>query len=152
MPERNPTPRGYSLFCDDIREEVNGKTSYVGAYNGSIIGYGPAPATLPKLCIAIFYMQAPTDESRPVKIKILFEHEGVETVLIEGDLPPEGFHAVPIEPLLTDPLLGANVNIVLSPFTIERDGLLKARAYYGDEEIKLGSIAVRNQPSVAEHG
>lgn len=42
----------YSIFSDDVRHEVNGKTSLIGVYQGTM--YIPEfPAHLPKLCISI---------------------------------------------------------------------------------------------------
>ncbi|TBW07883.1 hypothetical protein E0E52_10525 [Azotobacter chroococcum] len=42
----------YSLFCDDVRHEINGKTSQIGIYQGSMY-LATFPAHLPKLCIII---------------------------------------------------------------------------------------------------
>ena len=148
MPDLNPTPRGFSVFCDDIREETNNKASYIGVYTGVLLTYAPFPLTLPKFCIAVTYMQSPDDEMRPVKLKLLMDREGQESVVVlEGDIQAEAFDQLgPPDPLFSDPVRAAHMNIVLSPFTIEQECSLKVRAYYGDEEIKLGALVVRSQP------
>jgi hypothetical protein len=141
-------PKGYAIFCDDIREETNNKASYIGVYTGLLLTYAPFPVTLPKFCIAVTYMQSPKDEVRPLKIKLLMDREGQESaVLLEGDIPSEPIAQLgPPDPLFSDPVRSAHMNIVLSPFTIEQECSLKVRVYYGDEEIKLGALAIRSQP------
>src|SRR5215470_6272357 len=42
---------GYSIFCDDIRNEPGGKLSFIGCYNGIIFISGRFPLVLPKLCV-----------------------------------------------------------------------------------------------------
>ena len=42
---------GYSIFCDDIRNEPGGKLSFIGCYNGVILISGQFPLVLPKLCV-----------------------------------------------------------------------------------------------------
>lgn len=42
---------GYSIFCDDIRNEAGGKLSFIGCYNGVIFISGQFPLMLPKLCV-----------------------------------------------------------------------------------------------------
>jgi hypothetical protein len=42
---------GYSIFCDDIRNEAGGKLSFVGCYNGVIFISDQFPLVLPKLCV-----------------------------------------------------------------------------------------------------
>ena len=50
-----PYPYGYTIFCDDIRDEVGGKTSFIGTYRGVMRIHGDLPITLPKFCIyAVF--------------------------------------------------------------------------------------------------
>src|SRR4030095_11746465 len=48
---------GHTIFCDDIRQEVGGKFSYIGVYSGQMIIHGTCPVTLPKLCLAITFTQ-----------------------------------------------------------------------------------------------
>lgn len=40
------------VYCDDIRQELGSKFSYMGVY-GSDLVLQSLPATLPKLCIAV---------------------------------------------------------------------------------------------------
>jgi hypothetical protein len=42
---------GYSIFCDDIRNEQGGKLSFIGCYNGVIFICGAFSLVLPRLCV-----------------------------------------------------------------------------------------------------
>jgi hypothetical protein len=39
---------GYSIFCDDIRNEPGGKLSFVGCYNAVMLTAPRFPIVLPK--------------------------------------------------------------------------------------------------------
>ncbi len=42
----------HSTFCDDIRQEVGGKLSFIGIYSTTLIAQ-EFPVTLPKFCVSI---------------------------------------------------------------------------------------------------
>ena len=44
-----------TTFCDDIRQEIGGKLSYMGVYSSDLY-VGGFPITLPKFCVAIRVM------------------------------------------------------------------------------------------------
>ena len=44
----------YAIICDDIREEIRGKLSFIGIYGSNIL-VSKIPFVLPKLCFAISY-------------------------------------------------------------------------------------------------
>lgn len=52
-----------SIFCDDIREEINGKISYIGVYSGTLL-VREFPVTLPKLCVSLNLV---TPADKPLK-------------------------------------------------------------------------------------
>ena len=52
---RRSTPFGYTIFCDDVRNEINGKVTLVGVYAGDVIVLGTLPVTLPKLGLSVNY-------------------------------------------------------------------------------------------------
>ncbi len=55
----------HALFCDDIRQEIGGKVTFVGAYAGFAVI--PAyPAVVPKICVAVWTV-LPAD-ARPKNI------------------------------------------------------------------------------------
>ena len=73
-----------TLFCDDIRQEIGGKFSYIGVYSGGL--FVPTfPITLPKLCLA---MSAVTPADKPFQ-KLSFRVLKDEELLAEGMLDEE---------------------------------------------------------------
>jgi len=77
----------FVLFCDDVRQEVGNKTSYMGVYPANI-AFPPNPPAdaqflLPRLCIAIWITMEISDNLERARIKIssppgdtpLFNHE-----------------------------------------------------------------------------
>jgi len=70
-----------TVFCDDIRQEIGGKLSYIGVYSGNMLV--PAfPAVLPKLCLALSVVTPATSPFRKLTLRILKDQE----LLAEGSL------------------------------------------------------------------
>lgn len=147
---RPETPFGFTVFCDDIREELGGKASYIGVYSGSLIVHTGFPVTVSKLCFATTYYQRTKDERRPVELRVTVPGEGEDALAIQGMLPVEAFDNVAPNLAIDDPMVLARVNMILSPFTIVSPGFIKVRAMYGDEEIRMGLLQiVEAQPAEA---
>ena len=79
-------------------------------------------------------------------MRVIIPSKEGEKVAIEGAIPAEAFVGSPSDPRFDDPLTQAQVLMTLSPFEIECPGVIKVRAFYGDEEIKLGSLLVERAP------
>lgn len=52
----------YAIICDDIRQEIGNKVSYIGIY-GSDIFVSKLPFTFPKLCFAVSYRNVKGEDS-----------------------------------------------------------------------------------------
>ena len=50
----------YSIFCDDIRHEVNGKLSLIGTYDTQLL-IPKFPATVSKLCVIVTVVTSPNE-------------------------------------------------------------------------------------------
>lgn len=147
-------PGGYVTFVDDIREEVNGKLTLVGRYSTQLNVRGEPPFLLPQLSAMIVYREKPEDLPQDVTLKIL--RIGTETeVLWESMLP---IPAPPKKQLRglksSDPDARSFMEIMaaahFAPFGITEDCVLAARAYRGDDEIRLGSLMIKIEKPVAE--
>ena len=58
--ETYPVPDffGHTVFCDDIRFEMDGKLTFVGVYaNGVMPTPADFPLTLPKFCFSLIFNQ-----------------------------------------------------------------------------------------------
>lgn len=73
-----------TIYCDDVRQEVGGKLSLIGVYNG--VMYVPQfPVTLPKLWIVATFV-APKDEPmKSLKFRVFKNNEP----LADLDATPE---------------------------------------------------------------
>lgn len=136
---------GTTIFCDDIREEVSGKSTLVGVYKGVMLLHTrELPVTLPKLCFFIIYPEPPDPSYDKLELKIFAPGEK-EPVCTADVAMNKARLAVP----LPMPEIGGDPNfhqlslaIILSPFKISEFGRINVRAYRDEEELKLGSLLV----------
>ncbi|QMV02550.1 hypothetical protein GHV40_14155 [Devosia sp. D6-9] len=136
-----PEPYGIALFCDDIRQEVGGKASYMGIYGTDMLINGPKPALLPKLAIAA-HILIPVSLARGTLDVVVNQVSGETTQelirmtadLTEVDEMPDGDY---------QGFFGANFHLNAVPFQILDDCTLKVRAYVAEKEIKLGGLSIR---------
>ena len=70
-----------TIFCDDVRQEIGGKCSYIGVYGGEMFVPG-FPVSLPKLCLVLRVNSPANEPFRSVKMRILRDEE----MLAEGSI------------------------------------------------------------------
>ena len=98
----------YAIICDDIRQEISNKLSFIGIY-GKDIFVSKIPFTFPKLCFAILYKDIKAEDSFSVE---LIEPSGKpigET--INGSVPKE-----------IKGNIYFNMFAIFSPLTIRQEG------------------------------
>lgn len=138
-------PYGYTVFCDDIRQEVAGKLSFIGAYNGSLHILGGQAASLPKLAAAMTVVVPEGIEvTEPISFALIHEFDDQSNELLRATA--EGYNL----PISAPPgrVLRIGLNFQLSPFLVDREGVLKARAYVNGAEVKLGALTLHlGQPN-----
>lgn len=141
------TPFGNTVFCDDIRAEVGGKHSFMGVYRGELI-VPVLPATLPTFGFVISYFDAEDEAGTdPIKLRILFPGDGEDIVAAEAMLPLDIARNAPHPfPPSDQPLLALQAFVQMTGVELKHQGIMKVRAYKGDEEIRLGSLRVRVVP------
>lgn len=143
----NPSsPSGYTLFCDDIRHEVTGKTTLVGMYNSQLIVTGNLPVVLPKLCASItIRLNPPLNHLKPV-IKVFRTDQDEPIFVCEVDIPAVSTENIPraTDHLESDALtvMQFSVNAQFESFEIERPCALKVRVFIGDDELRLGALQI----------
>jgi hypothetical protein len=139
------TPYGYTIFSDDLRQEANGKLIYIDVYIADIIIFGTPPTLLPTFVAAITYRERPGERDAPVKIKMFVP--GSDDAAIELDLPVAIMRSTQFAPEIEgeDGMYSSLTPIRASPLLLKQEGLIKIRAYRGDDEIRLGTLAVKFQ-------
>src|SRR5262249_34042823 len=89
-----PTPEiyGYTIFCDDIRQEVGGKISFVGVYSDTIFIHGEFPVTLPKFAFVISLIQRREILERNIQVQIFLPGDDEDSPSISQQIsePVEG--------------------------------------------------------------
>lgn len=140
-----PTPFGYTIFCDDIRNEMDGKVTLVGIYAGEMIFNVPLPAIIPKLGFVIKYFERSGESTDPIKLLIYLPGDEENKASITFDFPYEEMRKVPPQQdsEIKDARLSGIFNLVLSPVNITQEGMIKVRAIRGEDTIRLGSLRIR---------
>jgi hypothetical protein len=145
------TPYGYTIFCDDLRQETSGKLICIGIYTGEMIIIGNPPTLLPTFVAAITYRERPSESNAPVKIKMFVP--GGDDAVAELDVPVAAMRSAQFRAEIAreDRIYSAIMPIRISPLLLRQDGLIKVRAYRGDDEIRLGTLAVKFQAPPENH-
>ena len=143
-------PYGITVFCDDIRYEVNGKTTLVGCYSSEMNFNGPSPGVLP-IFAAWVNVNIPTGNIfSNVTVKIIkIDEEGTNEIFLanveipektfeEGGKPDDFTFAVGLEKILS-----LSLPVQWSPMTFSGPCLIRVLAKLDDgEEFRAGSLKV----------
>jgi hypothetical protein len=129
-------PFMWSTFCDDVRQEVGNKLSYLGIYGPNLI-VPVFPTTLVKLC-CVFNLRVPAE--RPpgsVVFKLLRDDE----VIFEHELSvgKEILPTVPPNELDVQALTISSVAQLVG-FPITQQVRLKSRAIVDGKELRGGAL------------
>lgn len=142
-----PTPFGYTIFCDDIRYEIDGKQSFIGIYASEMIFSIPFPATLPKLGLSVKYYEKFGESTEPVHLEIYLPGDSDDNPTVRSEFDYKQMRSMPQTKAEDgiDSRIGAVMNAVLSPVHFTQEGYIKVRARRGDDIIRLGSLKVVNR-------
>lgn len=113
------------IYCDDIRNEVGDKVSYMGIYQGDM--YVPSlPLILPKLCIAVNVVTSISSPFQKLSVTVEKGMEG-EELMSTGyiDLTPPPASKKDKDSDNGNAYLGMQLVFMLSPFQIEKPTILR---------------------------
>jgi hypothetical protein len=138
---------GTTQFCDDIRYEADGKRTFVGVYSGAMYVNTDFPVVLPKLGLAIRYVQAVEDcpekaeivvtipggeaESPAFRAEITLKKDG--EIIESGRYRPDGKESVQI---------ATETTFTFSPLVILQAGVIQVTARTEKGDIDLGRLYV----------
>ncbi len=153
----NPNaPGGYTIFCDDIRHEVTGKTTLVGVYNNQMIVAGAMPITLPQIFAAITLRLEPPAVGLKAIVKIFRSDDSEPLFVFEADIEPMDAQLIPMQlpNLESDSVTFMTIGITaqMQSLVIDKPCALKVRAFIGDDEVRLGSLQIMVVPQEAADG
>ena len=137
-----------AIFCDDIRQEVGNKLSYMGCYQGEIV-VQMTPAVLPKLCVFISISTPKEKHFKSLTFRVV-QDDDVELARI--DIPEDGITGITQISDETATRRSINTAIVFSPFVIEKPAMLRLMATTEEGEITgpriLIKVAATQEPAV----
>lgn len=134
----------YTIFCDDIRQEMGNKLSIMGVYGGQLL-VPQMPFVLPKLCIVMHARTLREHPFRQLRFRVLKDDE----LLTEQEIPEETLVAATKEPkrmLGESEYITFAVTAQLIPIVINSPFLLRSRAITEAGELKGGSLSIELSP------
>jgi hypothetical protein len=136
-----------AIFCDDIRQEMGNKMSFMGCYHGEL-NVANAPVALSKLCV---FASATTPPDKPFKALTLRIVQSDDIELARLEIPPDQLQqgALIVDPTATRK--NVSTAIAFSPFFIEKPTSIRLMAITEEGEIVgprlLINVAQQSQPS-----
>jgi hypothetical protein len=139
---------GYTIFCDDIRNEPGDKLTFVGCYNAVMFVPPKFPLVLPKFCVHLNVFSPATMPYETVRARCY----------VPGDRDPIADESIEV-PSLQDqrallaslpkninapPFIVVSASLVFQPLEIAEPGMIDVRVLIngGPGELHLGSLKV----------
>ncbi|WP_310236049.1 DUF6941 family protein [Rhizobium miluonense] len=138
-------PHGFVVFCDDVREESSGKSTYIGVYN-HVLSVSKFPAQLPTFAMVVHLFCNLDERPRTLEFQMALPGDDVDKPKIKFQLEPEKLAAQ--HPDMGDgdeifaPREHYTVNLRANPFPLFRSGRLRVTAIWDGKRIALGSLPV----------
>ena len=133
----------HAIFCDDIRQEMGNKVSFMGCYQGELI-VPFVPLLLPKLCVQVTIS---TTKERPIKSLTVRLDQGANPIAAFEVCSDDFSRSTPPAP--DDATrLSASVGVMLSPFSITEQGNLRVVVITEEGEMPGPRLRLRVVPPV----
>ncbi|MDE2466837.1 MAG: hypothetical protein KGO02_24445 [Alphaproteobacteria bacterium] len=148
---RETFPQGSVIFCDDIRQEIGGKSSFMGTYFDQIYVGTDFPAVIPKLCVFITFIESIDAKPRKVTINLFLPGDAEDA--------PSGRAIMPFDEILprssrktatgkdAKKIIG-RLAVTFSPLNLKQAGELRVVASHENGELELGKIEIVYDPKV----
>lgn len=143
---------GYSIFCDDIRHEVQGTVSYIGVYGPQMNIAATFPIVLPKFAIATFVRLSPETEADygfdELVVKAFFPGENEDSPRYTMQLNGENVRNELVRmkslspPEDSDQGLQFVLPMIFAPVPLLAPGLIRIRGFAEGNRIRLGALRV----------
>jgi len=144
-----PKPTGQTIFCDDIRQEIGGKLTFVGVYSNSMIIFTDDERVILPTFSFSSRILIPTKyrfSKAVVALKIHFDDADVDVFRSE-DIPGDEHAKLNDAKRETDEVSVLALQATLSPFPLPGSCRILSRAYFDKHEVKLGSLTVSVRPA-----
>ena len=135
-------------YCDDIRQEINGKLSLIGCYGPDLVVNQRLPVVLPKLCAMVFVVTPISTPFRALKVRILRDQE----LITEIEVPDENFAAMAADVAEGMRLFQLSFQFAFAPFAIPEEGVLSVEAQTETELLVGNRLRLRVEPAGLDIG
>lgn len=141
-----------TLFCDDIRHEINGKLSYIGVYSGEL--FVPAfPATLPKFCVSVKVVTPADEPLRSLTLRVLKDDETLQEIVFDEEQlasASDVFAGLNDEERQRRHTQTVQALLAFTPLHLEKACLLKVRALTDHEELRGVGLKIDQRPTSSD--
>lgn len=127
----------HATYCDDVRHEIGGKTTFIGIYNG-VLGSIEFPCLLPKLCMIVQLVTPIERDFKHVTITGTFAGQ----VIFNMDLPEEEIKKVRASGAENEDDKYASLQLmaIMSPFQVPAPGKLSLKVIADGEPIHCSGL------------
>jgi hypothetical protein len=132
---------GHVIFCDDIREELHGKSTYVGRYQNTIGLSVPLPTIMPKLGLVVVWSQTIDEQLLQVEWEMIVPWQEEPVLGGSFDFTQVKITDSPLRP--EERVLTMETGVVLAPFEIKSTGDIRIVATRDGRKIHLRRIEVQ---------
>lgn len=134
----------HTIYCDDVRLEVGNKQSLMGIYSSDLF-LPELPIALPKLCIVV-NLVTPIDKPwKELTIRVTKDKETLIEAPITGDQlnGPQSNIIENGEKDNSDRSIGLTFTLMLAPFTIDKECILRVLAITESGELKGHGLKIK---------
>jgi hypothetical protein len=152
------TIRGFVIFCDDVRQEADGKHTLVGCYHGNMfLPQFPANVTKFAFYVTIFEPMAEAEaRTFGIPLRIFLPGDQPDKPTMIGEIPYQEGAITAIKaamPAIDDPEPDASVRygfvIIAAPLVIQRPGIIRVQVQSDNQFTDIGKMRVYQQPQSA---
>ncbi|MBI6975106.1 DUF6941 family protein [Pseudomonas lactis] len=134
----------YSVFCDDIRQEINGKITMVGIYTNRLL-VTSVPTVLPKLCLALSIATDKSSMFEEISVTGTFGADEVFKMELQKE-QIEGIIAQSPDAESPAKFFTVQLNAILTPFQLQHTGKLSLKVLADGEELECAGLEMALAP------
>ncbi len=134
----------HTIYCDDVRLEVGNKQSLMGIYSSDLF-VPEFPVALPKLCIVVNLVTPIDKPLKELTLKVTKDDETLIEVPVTGEQLSEPQSNI-IENGEKDNSyrrIGLTFTLMLAPFAIEKECILRVLAITESGELKGNGLKIK---------
>ena len=135
-------PDGYTIFCDDIRQEVGNKHSLMGIYGHEMLVHNPFPLTM-RMGLYIVFREDPSAPLGDLTLCIYSPGDPQDKPSYKAEIARSAENIPPPPPDLDQAARRTFVLNIVSAINLTEAGKVKVRMIVEGEEIKLGTLTVK---------